>query len=471
VDCSQCLNLIGPSLDGELETADAAALTAHLAECADCRAAADGLRLVDTELRQAFAPRRQAAEALSERVIASLPCAPSSRAGLALPAPESNYGRASPALRPWLSLLMAAAAGFLIAVLIFQPWERNAVVVQQPEDPGDSAAPIQPIARLAVATGPVEVRTADQQAWSAHEETAIARGAAVRTGPEARCELATSDGSALRLNTDTEVVLPEDRKVELARGQLWSFVCPSDKPFEIHASEAKITAQDCRLDLASKPGETVVTVVEGSAQVHPQAGEQPQTVSAGQKVMLKQGRIAEAGTTPSPILDTGWVNELLILKGADDPEFVRRIDDICAQIGQAKLSHLYEDEIRRLGDHCVVPLVRFIQSPRSAANPRQRVTAARIVADVAQPRSIPELIGLLADNDPQVRSHTAEGLHRLTGRDQGMPANAWQQPWTTCAPTHRLWQDWWQRNKGRYPLVAPTPASATVPDPASKLKS
>jgi hypothetical protein len=47
-----------------------------------------------------------------------------------------------------------------------------------------------------------------------------------------------------------------------------------------------------------------------------------------------------------------------------------------------------------LGDHCVLPLTRYIQSERSRGPGRQskRASAARILADLPQPWSIPDLL-------------------------------------------------------------------------------
>ncbi len=116
------------------------------------------------------------------------------------------------------------------------------------------------------------------------------------------------------------------------------------------------------------------------------------------------------------------------------------------------MRYLYEEEIRRLGDHCVLPLVRFLESSRSQGDETKRVRAAGIVADVAQPRSIPLLIELLADENPQVRSHAARGLQRLTTRDQGRPPEQWAtDSWASCVPAYQAWQQWWETNRNRYP--------------------
>ena len=100
----------------------------------------------------------------------------------------------------------------------------------------------------------------------------------------------------------------------------------------------------------------------------------------------------------------------------------------------------------------MLPLVRYLESSRSNGDSAKRIKAAGIVADVAQPRSIPLLIELLADQDPQVRFHAARGLERLTAQDQGRPPAQWKsEPWANCAPTHRAWLDWWETNRHRYP--------------------
>lgn len=99
----------------------------------------------------------------------------------------------------------------------------------------------------------------------------------------------------------------------------------------------------------------------------------------------------------------------------------------------------------------MLPLIRFLESPRSEGDERQRVIAAKIVADMAQPRAIPDLIALLANPHPEVRSYAAEGLFRLTGKDQGRAAPEWRADWLVCEPTHKTWQQWWEANQDRYP--------------------
>jgi hypothetical protein len=290
-----------------------------------------------------------------------------------------------------------------------------------------------------------------QQVWyTCPTATELTPGAGLRTEVGSSCEVSTRDGSQVRLNGDTQAHFSGARQVELARGQLWSHIAGGEAPFCVTVPDAKVLAEQGKINLSCQPGETVVTVVEGTARV--ESGEDSAMLDAGQSAKIVDGRLAGVQRVYDPVLVTAWIHELLAVKGPDDPEFSARMSDILAQLGQAKLSYLYEEEIRRLGDHCVLPLVRFLESSRSQGDEVKRVRAAGIVADVAQPRSIGLLIELLADENPRVRSHAARGLLRLTTRDLGRTPAQWEsEPWSSSAPTYRAWQEWWDANRSRYP--------------------
>jgi hypothetical protein len=156
---------------------------------------------------------------------------------------------------------------------------------------------------------------------------------------------------------------------------------------------------------------------------------------------------------------TQWVDEILVMKGRGNPELTRRIDDIFAQLGHEKMWYMNAQEVRRLGDHCVVPLARYIQSDRSKRtvdDRSKRREAARIIGDVATTGSIPELINLLADDDGDVRYAAATALRRLTGNDHGRAPQQWRdQPLMTCTPQIEDWHAWWDKNKRRFPGADP----------------
>jgi hypothetical protein len=462
MDCPAALELLNAWLDGELESSDRTVLEAHLAGCGDCRAAADALRLQDADLVRALAPGRPAAQAVARRAIDRLTA-------------EMHRERGP---RRWISLAAAAAAGFLLAVGLLRPWRaprENAAVRIDRTSPLEASVP-PPFARLALATGLTEVCLPDDApkgpiAWyGCPTSSTIDSGACVRTGANARCELDTSDGSQLRLNADTEVRLKHPRRVEVNHGQLWSSVAEGEQPFEIQTADAQVAARCAKFDLRCPSDETVLTVVEGEATV--QSEGMSRNVAAGEQVTIVAGKIAEERRLQDPLFDTRWVHELLALKGPDDSELAGRLNDLLAQIGRAKLSLLYEDEIRRLGEPAVWPLLRFLTSSRADDQPQTRAVAARIAADLAPPRAVPDLIELLADPDAEVRAEIARALQRVTGRDQGRPADQWRADWISCEPTQRQWRDWWaERQAPSAPRAANPPTKARRDEPLQKARS
>ncbi len=451
--CEEMLNLICARLDRELPAEDVVRLDAHLATCATCRATADAMAAQDVDLRAAFAGRRVAAEGIASRVIAQLPLA------------ARVSDRPSAWRIPWLPMILSAAAGFAVAFGLFhrEPKSNDITRVIQPgtqSSTNPSGTPIAPatrpaIAQLALATGAVEYCCPGESKWSPMATGgSIEAGTKVRTGPGVRCELRTSDGSEIRLNAGTEVALKSPRRFELAGGQMWSSVAHDPQPFEAVAANTVFTALGTQFDLEAKPLETVCTVAEGSVRVSNDRNQD--VLSAGQQMTVAQGRLGGKREIDSLALATRWVNEILVMKGRDNPELAKRIDDMFARIGQEKMSFLYEEEIRGLGDHCVIPLTRYIQSDRSNNAPTKRALAAKIVSDVAPSWAIPELIELLRDTNGEVRSYAASGLRRLTGKEMDRSPEQWRRDNVmACEPSINSWEQWWKRNRERYPGVPP----------------
>jgi hypothetical protein len=94
-----------------------------------------------------------------------------------------------------------------------------------------------------------------------------------------------------------------------------------------------------------------------------------------------------------------------------------------------------------------VPLARYLRSDRSRGEDGQRHTAARILADVAQPWSAGELIELLDHRDGEVRYDASAALTRLTGETMDRTPDEWPaNPGSVDA-----WRQWWAENKDRFP--------------------
>jgi ferric-dicitrate binding protein FerR (iron transport regulator) len=478
LDCRQTQDSLGRWLDGELEADVVAALECHLVECDACRRQADQVRRKHEQLQAAFAPRRAAARQVANAVVAALPKEKPPSGGMVTSSRPT-------VVRRTVHLLLAAAAGFLVALLLFRPWEQAAVDGRRAEvndgktngtdaNPNSRDFTIRPaaagendIAQLSLATGSVEYAPkAGADFFACPEDATFESGAVLRTPASTRCEVNLEGAVRVRLNETTEMRLAGRRRLELIRGRLWLEVRSASEPYTVKTDKLTITAENATLDCRADPPQTTVLVLEGSASV--QGDRWQEVVAQGEQLTVAGDERKKERPPVDPVVETRWVQNLLILKGADDEELSRRIDRLWAQVGRAKMTHLYESEIRSLGGRCVTPLACYIQSPESQKEHDRRVAAARLLADVAQVESIPELIELLSDEDGEVRFYAATALKRLTGKDFGRPPEDWQgSPWTTCQPTANQWQSWWQTAKGRYPGMK-RETTPTRPPPQKK---
>ena len=332
-----------------------------------------------------------------------------------------------------------------MAVILFRPWQMG------PQDSAAVPAP-DPIAHLAAATGPVEMRPWKNVEFFACPTSApIGKDSIVRTGPSARCEIALEDGNAVRLDSDTEVTLHGADVVEVNRGRLWSSSEAGREGVSVQTSGGKVVPKAAaEFAVTCEPRGARLTVVGGEVEVETSGGSV--AVGAGKKVRIVNGQVEDDPAWRDALLETAWVNSVLALRNSEHPELVERVSQLLANVGAAKLSLLYEDELRRLGDDGVAPLLAYLKSTRETPDIAQRAAAARIVADVAEARWIADLIALLTDANADVRIHAARALERLTGRDQGCDAVTWQtQSWEACESAHQKWVDWWAEHRDRYP--------------------
>jgi ferric-dicitrate binding protein FerR (iron transport regulator) len=447
MNCEAVCESLGAWIDRQLPADEAAALEAHLATCGECRAAAEALRAQDAELLRAFQPGREAARRVAESAIAELhrdaPVAVADR-------PGSN--------RKWVSLVLAATAGFLLAIFLFPPWKRSAV---DPPAGGIAGLPptIEPVAKLVVATGNVEVQPPGASTWQSADyvdQFLCPSNGVVRTGPNVQCEWQTTDGSVIRLNGDTQIRFASAGVVEVERGQI-ACSSPTNGSLKVVVPERAAAAaspwfmcqsQSSAVAAIAPDGNVQVTAAAGEVALQTSAGSEP--LRGGESVRLVEGRIVKGDYT-DPLLATAWTGALLVRKGHDDAELAARVDQLLARLGQSKVSLLYEEEIRALGEYAVLPLVKFVESPLSQESRTHRQQAITLVSDLAPTWAIPDLIKLLSDPDAYVRSQAARALQRLTGRDQGRTVDGWREPLENCAPTIDAWQMWWQLEHPRYP--------------------
>jgi HEAT repeat protein len=223
---------------------------------------------------------------------------------------------------------------------------------------------------------------------------------------------------------------------------------------------------DSQFDLACRPqkegSRTEVTVFEGKTRVDGKGKlKSKEAVDGlelvrGQQAAIVDGAVGEPRAVYQLAQAANWVNEILVMKGADNPELQKKVYALLADLGETKLSFLNDAEIRSLGDRCVIPLFKFVESSESTRKGEQRRHAMQLLADLAQPWSIPDLIGLLADDDKEVRYLAAKTLHRLAGQNpevpNALPPTEWRaRPVSACVTERQRWEQWWRENQHRYP--------------------
>jgi hypothetical protein len=394
-------------LDGRLAADEARTLERELAERPELAAELAALREQDHALEAAFAPLRRAVEARADALAAAASALPATR----LESAPEPHARA----RPWVWLAAGLAAGVLATgtLLRFGP-----APTEPPRTP--PSAPGIAFARLEHALGPVEHAPAPLAPLVTLATGAELRnGAVLRTPRDGKCTLLLADGSRLRLDGGTELVLAGPRRVMLARGRMHAEVRPAGERFRAEAGASVVEVLGTRLDLAQRIGAqgsehagrelTELAVLEGSALL---CGTR---VEAGTLATALDGRFVHAREVEDLLVVTSWVNELLAFEPDREQEFQARVDSLLASLGRTKMAHLLEWEIRSLGDHCALPLLRFVESEESRGESARRRDAARILADVATLQHLPGLAELLTDADPEVRVSAARGIQRLTG--------------------------------------------------------
>ncbi len=441
------------------DTADRA-LEEHANACVYCQAYLNTEESVsakgDESMRSALA-EPQAAARVAERVIDQLA---SPQLLARLPSKQSNL------LTAWLIPLLTMVAGFLLAMLVLPRIEKKAdpvsLRIAQP------APTPPPVAHFVAATGPVELFDNQQQGWKSIEPNKIKymlcpSDTRLRTAADVRCELQTGDGCVIRLNDQTEVTLRGSSSIELAQGQVWCR-SPGETKLEVRVTSIGdiiekpkgeqpslwCVGPSCVMTGIQPAGRVQVMNSEGEINLRTAHGEQ--RLDPGQVAEISNGEILKPTNRVDPLLSTRWMQPLLVQRGPDDAELKQRVDTLLAQIGHSKIASLYEQEIRSLGEHAVLPLVRFIQSPMAETDPARRSAAMTLTADLAPVWLIPDLIDLLEHTDPYVRRQAAATLHRLTALEMNLSPDKWrQEPDEAQAAALLEWRNWWAAHREQYP--------------------
>jgi hypothetical protein len=204
--------------------------------------------------------------------------------------------------------------------------------------------------------------------------------------------------------------------------------------------------------------EQPLTIAAGSSAIDIVTATETRRLQAGDSARVIGDDVESANGAFEPLLDASWMHPLLIQKGFADSELNERVNGLLAQLGRAKMSFLFERDIRGLGEYSALPLLRFVESTLSEEDVGRRQQAASILADVAPAWMVPDLIALLGDTDPVVRVAAARALTRLTGQTQGISPEQWRESGDVWGSAHERWLAWWNENRRVY---AARPAGVT----------
>jgi hypothetical protein len=463
MSCDEIQSLLSADLDGQLDDGSRPVLDAHLATCADCRAARESLAALDAALVRGLRPMRARADDVAERTIARLRT-------------QTQPPVRAPSRR-WMGYLLAVAGGYVLAVFLSNPLSPSGVpipdtVTQHPGPDLHGRAP-QPtvVATIVAFTGPVEVRRPQEKDWVSVEIPSFTcpSDTSIRTPESSLCELETDRGCRIRMDAGTEVDLKSGSELHIAGGQLWC-QAPETSQMKIVAKGSSTphptsTSASCTVNW-SGPGsvmtacsaEQPLTIAAGSSAVDIVTATETRRLQAGDSARVIGDDVESANGAFEPLLDASWMHPLLIQKGFADSELNERVNGLLAQLGRAKMSFLFERDIRGLGEYSALPLLRFVESTLSEEDVGRRQQAASILADVAPAWMVPDLIALLGDTDPDVRVAAARALTRLTGQTQGISPEQWRESADVWGTAHEHWLAWWAENRRVY---ASRPAGVT----------
>ncbi|MCA9175062.1 MAG: zf-HC2 domain-containing protein [Planctomycetales bacterium] len=419
-NCRQIRDRLSSYLDGELGDELRVDVDAHLEMCLSCRQQLQDLKELDDACRMTLGPaslvgksRAAAAARLAERIESA---SWGGRDEHAQPAANSA-DRATAA--PRFLLPFVVAAGAMFCVWLARP-PRAPDGPDLPTGVGEVVA-VAGDSKIAIAETPGAWRNLS---WQGQRPIVMPAGARVRT-LAATCELRTAHAGTLRLNSDSEVVLHSEDRVELVRGEMW---CRGAVGRELMLI-AHVKTQQPSLPESSIVTFTCPSATEVQCSVPPDASQASCfsngdascktstlecSVPANTLVTVPGGGTAPAMQPADSARARSWQLPLLHQLGeAGQGERDALLEQLLARIGAAKASYLLEEDIRALGPAGAPPLLAYARSDRSRARPELRRRAARIGCYLSTPTSRSELQQLVSDTDSEIATYAKQAIQRL----------------------------------------------------------
>ncbi len=305
----------------------------------------------------------------------------------------------------------------------------------------------QEIAKLALLVGGpgVEAKAPGAAAWQplAHG-VGVAPGTSIRTGAGVKAVLEFADGTELRVDEKTELVVAETRRIGFMKGRVYARIAKG-APFLLKSEFASLAIESATFDLLFHPplpggprSMTALCVFEGMADVR--SRRTGQKVTAGYQCTLVDAQLNTPDVIAEGVLETHWVHALLRERGRATPEIEWRATEMLQQLAVQARNDPYDGALRGLGELALPALADYLGRSAGPADGPRRAAAARIVGEVATAKSAAILTGLLGNAEAEVRVQAARALARAAGKDLGYDESYWRG--ADGADGRKAWEAW-----------------------------
>ncbi len=302
--CEEAVNQLNARVDGELPAEEAAGLNAHLAECSQCRAAAEGIQTVDAELQRRVCSATRGGGAAGGKCggrcsqigkhsgIHRAASHASAAAGLGAGARGTGSrihsgGRGVPAVA-----VAVRFAGFVAAAAARRP-------------PGG--------------------RVGSRSKCGRHCKRIFSRARRLHRSPRIRASAPDRPPNAKSLSTMATLcgstAIPRSRctSPKLSRSAAdgsGRAISPAARPSRSNRAAARSSPRPAaQLALECQPHATRLIVVDGTVNV--QTGQGSTDVGPGKQVRIVQGKVEDDPEWRDALLETAWVNSVLALRSSE----------------------------------------------------------------------------------------------------------------------------------------------------------
>jgi FecR-like protein len=320
-----------------------------------------------------------------------------------------------------------------------------------------AGAPRRGMAKLAILVGTVEVKGAEDADYKP-----IASGGEleaktwVRTGPKAKAVFDFNDGTELRIDENSEILVDGTRNLELKVGEIFLVAARNPTPFAIKTQYSPIEFDNAILDVSFRhrdPNDpatktisrTVTSIYSLNGTITVGSKRYTHKLTTGYWCTLVDATLNTPDPLGDPTIPTRWVHELLMRRGKYTPEIESRLESMYQMLGRYKTGEdLSESGYRSLGEFSAPFLVKYLKYPPTPQETTRRRATAKILADVATKAQIPDLIGILKEPDADSRAAGAKGLERLAGTNLKFDETYWRG--ASLDAGQKAWDEWVKKN-------------------------